>query len=126
MKKIKCLVVDDDLLNADLISYYVGITPILREKGKCSSAAEAVEIMKKQPVDLIFLNIHLSDLNNKDFAWIQKSGVCIVIMSKFKEVAFIGFRINAVDCLIKPISYEMFQKAVVRVTESYVKKRTAS
>lgn len=111
MKKINCLVVDNVPSSLKLIGDYVKLTPFLELKGKCSTAFDAIQAIADEQIDLVFLNIHMPDLNNKDFSKIIKEGPRIILTTSIPESAFIGFRVNAVDCLIKPITYEKFLQA---------------
>ncbi len=111
MKKVSCLIVDDEPMAISLIEEYVNKTPFLELKGKCLNALQAMEIINNHQIDLLFLDIQIPDLNNIDFSKILKNGPRIILTTPFQEYAFIGFRADALDCLIKPISYEKFLKA---------------
>ena len=110
MKKLTCLIVDHELSSLELLEEYINDTSFFKLIGKCSNALEAIEIMNDHQIDLLFLDIHLPDLNNKDFSRMLKNGPRIILTTTLKEYAFIGFRANALDCLLKPINYETFLK----------------
>ncbi len=110
MKKLTCLIVDHELSALELLEEYVNDTPFFELIGKCSNALEAIEIMNSYQIDLLFLDIHLPDLNNKDFSRMLKNGPRIILTTILRQYAFVGFRANALDYIVKPISYEMFFK----------------
>ena len=111
MKKLNCLVVDNERAYLKLIGDYIRFTSFLELKGKCSTVSDAMQIIADHQIDLVFLNIHMTDLNNKDFSKILKGGPRIILTTSMPAYAFIGFRGNALDCLIKPIVYEKFLRA---------------
>ncbi len=116
-KKINCLIVDDEPLALALIEGYVNKTPFLELKGKCSNAFEAMEIMNTHQIDLLFLDIQMPDLNGIEFSRTIKNGPRIIFTTAFQEYALVGFKVNALDYLLKPISYEEFLKASNKALE---------
>lgn len=116
MKKLSCLVVDNELSSLKLIGDYINMTPFLELKGKCENAFDAIQMIADHKIDIVFLNIQIPDLNNKDFSKILKEGPRIILTTSIPAYAFIGFRVNALDCLIKPIMYEKFLKAASKAS----------
>lgn len=120
MKKLNCLVVDNERAYLKLIGDYIRFTSFLELKGKCSTVFEAMEILADNQIDLVFMNIQMPDLNNKDFSKILKGEARIILTASKPEYAFIGFRANALDCLIKPIVYEKFLQAASKASSPVI------
>lgn len=116
MKKLSCLVVDNEPAYLKLIGDYIKITSFLELKGKCANTFEAIQMIADHKIDIVFLNIQMPDLNNKDFSKILKEGPRIILTTSIPQYAFIGFRVNALDCLIKPIVYQKFLKAATKAS----------
>ncbi len=112
MRKITCLIVDDEPLALDLIESYVKRTPFLELVGRCSSPFEAMEVLDTQKVDLMFLDIQMPELNGLEFSrTLSNSDVRIVFTTAFEQYALDGFKVDALDYLLKPFNYEEFLKA---------------
>lgn len=117
MAKISCLIVDDEPLALDLLERYVLKTPFLEYKHRCSSAIEALEILNKQPIDLIFLDIQMPELTGIEFSRVIGKDTKIIFTTAFNEYAIEGFKVNALDYLLKPFNYEEFLKAANKAKE---------
>lgn len=108
---LDCWIVDDEPLALGLIETYVNNTPFLNLTGKFSSAKLAMaEMMVSQP-DLIFLDIQMPHVNGMEFARIIDDNTKIVFTTAFRDYAIEGYRVNAIDYLLKPISYVNFLTA---------------
>ncbi len=114
MADIKCLVVDDEPLAARLIGSYVERTPFLRLVATVNSAAEALAVMASDAVDLVFLDIRMPGLSGMDLARQLGNGSKIVFTTAYSDHAVEGFAVNALDYLLKPVSYEEFMRAAGR------------
>ncbi|MDX1941466.1 MAG: LytTR family DNA-binding domain-containing protein [Saprospiraceae bacterium] len=117
MKKIKCLIIDDEPLALDVVENYIGRTPFLELVARCSSAFEAMEQLGKQQVDLLFLDIQMPDLTGVAFSRTLKNGPKIIFTTAFEEYALEGFKVDALDYLLKPFNYEEFLKAANKAKE---------
>ncbi len=117
MRKISCIIIDDEPLALDLVEGYVNKTPFLELKGKCLSALEALQIMNTEKIDLVFSDIQMPDLNGIDFSKTLSSDTKVVFTTAFKEYAFEGFKVDAVDYLLKPFNYQEFLKAANKAQE---------
>lgn len=117
MKKINCLIVDDEPLAIGLVESYVQKTPFLELKGKSLSAVEALNILNTEKIDLIFLDIQMPDMNGIDFSKTLTPGTRVIFTTAFKDYAFEGFKVNAVDYLLKPFNYNEFLKAANKAAE---------
>mgnify|MGYP001548200762 CR=1 FL=1 len=124
MKKINCLIVDDEPSALHLIEGYVNKTPFLELKGKCSNAFEAMELMNSNSIDLLFLDIQMPDLNGIEFSRTLTNGPKIILTTALEKYALEGFRIDALDYLLKPFNYEEFLKAANKAKE-WFKSKTA-
>lgn len=110
MKKLNCLILDDEPSAIKLIEGYVNKTPFLELKGKCSNAVEAMKMVDNHKIDLLFIDIQMDDLNSINFSIIEKMGARVIFTTAFQEFAFIGFRAKALDFLLNPIRYKEFLK----------------
>lgn len=115
METIKCAIVDDEPLALDLLQSYVEKTPYLELTGRCSSALAAMKLLHEQRVDLLFLDIQMPELNGIEFSkTIDHDKVKVIFTTAFSEYAIEGFKVNALDYLLKPISYSDFLSASER------------
>ncbi|MBA3680986.1 MAG: response regulator transcription factor [Bacteroidetes bacterium] len=117
MRKINCIIIDDEPLALDLVEGYVNKTPFLELKGKCLSALEALQIMNTEKIDLVFSDIQMPDLNGIDFSKTLSADTKVIFTTAFKEYAFDGFKVDAVDYLLKPFNYQEFLKAANKAQE---------
>lgn len=109
---IRCLLVDDEPLALYLLEGYVAKTPSLELAGRCSSAFQAMEMLDKTEVDLIFLDIQMPGLSGLEFSRSLKDGPKVIFTTAFEQYALEGFKVDALDYLLKPISYPEFLNAV--------------
>lgn len=114
---LRCCVIDDEPLARDLIASYVEKTPFMELVGKFSSAQEAIKIILEENIDVVFLDIHMPQLNGLEFARIIPATCRIVFTTAYDRYAVDGYKVNALDYLMKPISYEEFVGAANRALE---------
>jgi len=118
MNVLQCIAVDDEPLALGLVCAFINKTPFLNLAGKYSSAVEALEAIHELSVDLIFLDIQMPDLTGIELARIiEKSGnqgPRIIFTTAFNQFALDGFRVDALDYLLKPFNYEEFLKAATK------------
>lgn len=117
MQKISCIIIDDEPLAAELVEKYVLKTPFLEHRGTYNSAVQALTILSEQKIDLVFLDIQMPDMNGIDFSRTLHPDTRVVFTTAFKDYAFDGFKVNAVDYLLKPFSYQEFLMAANKVLE---------
>jgi two-component system LytT family response regulator len=117
MRAIRCIIVDDEPLALDILDGYIIKTPFLEFAGRCSSAEEAMNIMAQATVELIFLDIQMPDLNGIEFSRVLKNGPKIIFTTAFEQYALEGYRVDALDYLMKPISYVEFLRAAVKARD---------
>ena len=108
---LKCAIVDDEPLALNLLESYVNKTPFLELTGKYSSAVQAMSDLPDKRVDLLFLDIQMPELNGLEFSRMVDTHTRIVFTTAFDQYAIDGYRVNALDYLLKPISYADFLQA---------------
>lgn len=106
--KITCVVVDDEPMALNLVERYVEKTPFLELKKKFSSAIEAMEFVKTNPVDLLFLDIQMPDLTGIEFSKMLPKETRVIFTTAFDQYALEGFKVEALDYLLKPFDYAEF------------------
>ena len=109
--KLKTIAIDDEPLALRLVSDYVSKTPFLELVGSFENPLDAIDFLSKQSVDLIFVDIQMPDLTGIEFARSLESAPKIVFTTAYEKYAIEGFKLNAIDYLLKPFSYEEFLKA---------------
>lgn len=114
---MNCIAVDDEKLVLDLLVDNISKVPYLRLAGRCRNAMEAMEVLHKEPVDLIFLDIQMPGLNGLQFISTLPSPPMVIFITAYKEHALEGFNLNAVDYLLKPVAFERFLKACNKAQE---------
>jgi len=117
MDKISCLVIDDEPLALKLIEGYVVKTPFLDLKGKCRNAFEAIEKLRKEKIKLLFLDIQMPDLSGMEFTRTLSKDIKVIFTTAFSQYAVEGFKVDAIDYLVKPFNYEEFLKAANKANE---------
>ena len=109
---LRCLLVDDEPLALDLLEGYVAKTPALVLTGRCSSAFQAMEILENSQVDLLLLDIQMPGLSGLEFSRSLQKGPKVIFTTAFEQYALEGFKVDALDYLLKPISYLEFLNAI--------------
>lgn len=108
MLTLRCCVVDDEPLAQELVASYIEKTPFMELVGKFSSAQDSVKMILEEDIDVVFLDIHMPQLNGMEFARIVPPTCRIIFTTAYDRYAIEGFKVNALDYLMKPISYEEF------------------
>ena len=109
---LRCAIIDDEPLALGLLESYVKKTPVLTLCGPYSSAVQAMKSLPEHPADLLFLDIQMPELNGLEFSRMVSENTRIVFTTAFNQYAIDGYRVNALDYLLKPISYADFMEAV--------------
>ena len=116
---LNCAIIDDEPLAAGLLASYVKKVPELYLVGVYGSAVEAMKELRNNPVDLLFLDIQMPELSGLEFASILPKQTKVVFTTAFDRYAIDGYKVNAVDYLLKPISYDRFVLSVNKVVELF-------
>ena len=117
MHRYNCIIVEDEPLAAEVIKDYILQIPFLQLKGICTDALYAMDLLQKEKIDLVFLDIHLPKLKGLDFIKALKKPPQIIITSAYQEYALQGYELNVVDYLLKPIEFNRFVMAVNKLKE---------
>ena len=112
---IRCLAIDDEPLALQQLVAYIKKVPFLELAGQCQSALEARTFLENDTVDAIFCDINMPDLNGMDFVKSLVVPPLVVFTTAYSEYAVEGFRVNAVDYLLKPFGLQEFQRAANRL-----------
>ena len=114
---IRCLAIDDEPLALQQLAAYINKVPFLELAAQCQSAIEARAFLEHNMVDAIFCDINMPDLNGMDFVKTLAAPPLVVFTTAYSEYAVEGFRVNAVDYLLKPFGLQDFQRAANRLKE---------
>lgn len=112
---ITCLAVDDEPPALDVVIRHIAAIPSLRLVGTCMNAVEALAMLQQQNIDLLFLDIHMPRILGTQFIRTLKSPPKVIFTTAYRKFAVEGFELDAVDYLLKPITFERFLKAVNKV-----------
>lgn len=116
---LKCLAIDDEPLALRQLAAYIAKTPYLELCGSCSNALAAQQFLTKHSVDLIFTDINMPDLNGVEFIRTLPSRPMVIFTTAYSEYAIDGFRLDAVDYLLKPFSFADFSRAATKACALY-------
>jgi DNA-binding LytR/AlgR family response regulator len=108
---IKCLAIDDEPYALKQMADYIRKTPFLELAGQCFNAFEAMEMMASKEVDLFFIDINMPEMSGMDFAKTLPPGTHIIFTTAYSQYAVESYKVDAIDYLLKPISYDDFLRA---------------
>lgn len=114
---LNCAIVDDEPLALNLLESYVNKTPFLHLAGKYSSAVQAMKELPGKQVDLLFLDIQMPELNGLEFSRMVDQHTRIIFTTAFGQYAIDGYKVNALDYLLKPISHVDFLQAANKAVQ---------
>ena len=114
---IRCLAVDDEPLALQQLVTYIAKVPFLELAGKASNAVEAHAVLQREAIDVMFCDINMPDLNGMDFVKSLAAPPLVVFTTAYADYAVEGFRVNAVDYLLKPFGLDEFRRAANRIQE---------
>lgn len=114
---ITCAIIDDEPLAAGLLENYAKKTPYLNLTGTYNSAVLAMKDLRENPVQLLFLDIQMPELSGIEFAKILPKDTKVILTTAFSQYAVEGYKISALDYLLKPISYDDFLKSTDKALE---------
>ena len=116
--KIKCLAVDDEPPALEVIKKHISCVPALELTAISLNAVQALSILQQNQIDLLFLDIQMPQILGTDFVRTLKNPPKVIFTTAFRKFAVEGFELDAVDYLLKPISFERFLKAVNKIMAS--------
>ena len=116
---IRCLAIDDEPLALRQLAAYIQKIPFLQLVKACESALEARQIMEEEMIDAIFVDINMPDLNGMDFVKSLAAPPLVVFTTAYSEYAIDGFKVDAVDYLLKPFGLDDMKRAVNKVKTRY-------
>lgn len=119
--KIRCLIVDDEPPALEVLRSHIANTPLLEVAGECHNAMGAFDFLQRQPVDLLFLDIQMPKLLGTDLVKALSDPPKVIFTTAHREYALDGFDLNAVDFLLKPISFDRFLKAVQKAMHTDIR-----
>ena len=117
MPQYDCIIVEDEPLAAEILQDYIKQIPFLTLRHICSDAIIALEVLQKEKIDLIFLDIHLPKLKGLDFIKSLKNPPPIILTTAYHEFALQGYEYNVLDYLLKPIEFSRFVMAVNKLKQ---------
>ena len=122
---LSCIIVDDEPLAVKLLESFVAKTPELRLLASFTDSVEAINAVKEQKPDLLFLDIQMPDLNGMELAHMIPPTTRVIFTTAFKEYAFESYEVSALDFLLKPIRYNKFLAAVEKAKQWYEREPSA-
>lgn len=117
--RIKCIVIDDEPLALGLIESYIKKIPYLQLMGVFEDPFRALMLLKDQQIDLLFLDINMPDISGMDFFRSLKSPPQVIFITAYDQFAIQGFEVQAIDYLLKPVSFQRFLSAADRALDHF-------
>lgn len=112
--EIKCLAIDDEPLALQQIAGYIQKISFLKLEAQCTNAFEALKVLESKSIDLMFVDINMPDLNGLEFVKSLVQKPLLIFTTAYSEYALEGFKVDALDYLLKPFYFSEFSKAVQR------------
>jgi DNA-binding LytR/AlgR family response regulator len=118
MKKYSCVIVEDEPASQEILKHYINDFPQLELKSVCSNAFEAGDVLRKEIIDILFLDINMPRLSGMEFYRSLTDPPPVIFTTAYPEYAVNGFEVNAIDYLVKPFPFDRFVKAVNKFLDS--------
>ncbi|TXG39325.1 LytR/AlgR family response regulator transcription factor [Seonamhaeicola maritimus] len=118
-KDISCLIVDDESIALEIIASHLSKIPNIKKIASCNNAIEGFSYLRDNHVDLVFLDINMPEVSGISFAKSISKDIKIIFTTAYRDYAVEGFELQAVDYLLKPISFERLLKAVNNYFDIY-------
>ncbi|NMH88678.1 LytR/AlgR family response regulator transcription factor [Flavivirga algicola] len=122
---ISCLIVDDELIAREVIETHLKSIPNIKIIGSCHNAIEAFGYIRNHSIDLVFLDINMPEISGISFAKSINKNIKIIFTTAYRDYAVEGFELQAVDYLLKPISFDRLLKAINNYYEIYSEQKNA-
>lgn len=122
--KVTCMIVDDEPMAREIISSFVGKIHNLELVATCKNVSEAFSVLQKESIQLIFLDINMPEISGMSLAKSIQHKSQVIFTTAYREYAIDGFDLQAVDYLLKPISFDRFLKAVQKYFDLHISKET--
>lgn len=124
--KLQCIVVDDEPLAIDVIVNYIEKIPFLVLAGTFNNPLDALPLIQKENVDIVFLDIQMPELTGMQFLKLMRGKAGVIIVSAYSEYAIDGYEHDVLDYLLKPVSFDRFYKAVQKAATPRESRETRS
>jgi DNA-binding LytR/AlgR family response regulator len=125
-EKVKCIVVDDEPMAREIVSSFIAKVGNIELVATCKNASEALEVLNKQQIDLLFLDINMPEISGLSLAKSIHHKTKVIFTTAYREYAMEGFDLQVVDYLLKPISFDRFLKAVQKYFDLHASKETSA
>lgn len=122
---MKCLIVDDEPYAVNLLAEYIGQTPFLELAGKCYNAIEVLDCLENNEIDILFLDINMPKISGMQLAGLLKEDYQIIFTTAYSEFAVESYELNAVDYLLKPITFDRFIKSVQKARKARQERKSS-
>ncbi len=116
--KLRCLIVDDEPLAVNVLETHIANIPSLQVAGSCNNAFAAMDLLKHENIDLMFLDIHMPKLMGHEFLRTLRNPPKVIFTTAYKEYAIDAFELDAVDYLLKPVTLERLVKAMNKMSDT--------
>lgn len=117
--EIKCMAIDDEPLALQQIAGYIQKIPFLKLEAKCTNAFEALKILGSKSIDLMFVDINMPDLNGMEFVKSLEEKPLLIFTTAYSEYALDGFKVDALDYLLKPFTFSEFSLSVQKARKQF-------
>lgn len=117
---LNCIIIDDEPLAIELLASYAKRIPLLNLVGTFNSAVNAIKVIRENRIDVIFLDIQMPELSGLEFASILPKTARIIFTTAFNQYAIEGYKVNALDYLLKPISFEDFLRSAQKAQDWFM------
>ncbi|RZN84579.1 MAG: response regulator transcription factor [Winogradskyella sp.] len=120
MKTLKCIIADDEPIARDIVENYIAEIPYLKLSASCKNAFEVLDVLQKEPVDILFLDINMPKLSGLSMLRTLQHKPEVIVTTAYPEYAIEGFELSVTDYLLKPFSLERFLQAVMKVKKNFI------
>ncbi len=115
---LRCLVVDDEQAALNVLTNYISKTPFLELAGTFLDPIAALEVVYREQIDILFLDIHMPEISGLEFIKLLRGRTKVILTTAYSQYALEGFELDVVDYLLKPVPFDRFLRAVQKVKET--------